>query len=169
MKEKYNINVVKNKSTTYILPYLASQVDILFRKNLLNSYLSFEEEDGIFCVMYKWSSDQNFLKYEDYLMNHQLYLGHADFGEVVVYKFRVSVNMKQAINRFKKADYIFFSDKHKDYILSYLEKNNFKHISKVKDVMSPNSEVISDPPDMFKETLCNHVKEIVIHRDDFKD
>ena len=68
MKTEYKINIISNKSRTYFLPIVDEQVNFKFEQNIVNTYLSFEEGDDIFCVMYKWSSDREFLKYEGEIM-----------------------------------------------------------------------------------------------------
>ena len=120
MKDMYNLNLVKNKSLTYMLPLVDAEINFELDQFLLNCYVSFDEGDEIFCIMYKWSSNQEFLKYEGKLMKHPMYIGHADFGERVVYKFRLTHVMKKGRELFTEGKYKEFSDSHKKCILDYM-------------------------------------------------
>ena len=61
MKDEFKINIVPNKSRTYMLPFLSSQFDFDLADGLLNTYLSFDKEDELFCLLYDWSSDSDCL------------------------------------------------------------------------------------------------------------
>ena len=169
MKEEFKINVVKNKSTTYMLPFVNEQVNFKFRHQLVNSYLSFEKGDDVFCVMYDWSCLEPFLKFEGEMMNHHLYVGHEDYGGTTVYKFRLSRNMKIGRDSFVNGKYGEFSQSHKDSIIKHLIDIGATNVQRIKDILSTFATLTSDPPDMHSEVFMNNVKKLKIITDDFKD
>jgi hypothetical protein len=118
--------------------------------------------------MYKWSSDPGFLKYEKELTNSPLYIGHADFGEKVVYKFNLTIQMKKERELFVLGKYEEFSESHKDCILEYMRSKGFKNTSRIARILSKDGDLYSDPPEMDKETLSKNVKEIVINPENFE-
>ena len=56
MKPIFKFDIVQNKSKTYMLPLLMKHVDIKFENFIENTYLSFQDGDDLFCILYKWSS-----------------------------------------------------------------------------------------------------------------
>ena len=160
MKDEYNIKIVPNKSQTYMFPFIGEQVGFEFEYNLINTYLSFEDGDDTFCVMYKWSSDLDFLKFEGTLMNNHLFVGHEDYGDHTVYKFRLSRHMKIGREHFIKGNYHLFSLEHKASIMSNLLKMGATNLGRIQQILDEKGELTSSPPLMENETLSNHVKKI---------
>ena len=169
MKNKIALNVVKNKSITYMMPLIHSVSKIGFQQFLLNSYLSFEDGDNVFCILYKWSSNPDFLKYESELEKHPLYVGHADFGEHVVYKFNLTVSMEREKSLFIQGRYEEFSNHHKKCILEYMDFMGYKNGRRIKDIMTRGGKIKSTPPEVSNEVLMNSVKRMNIITDNFKD
>lgn len=165
--KKYDIEVIKNKSTTYFLPLVDTQVNFKFRENILNTYLSFQDGDEIFCILYGWSSDPKFLKYEGELMKNHLYLGHSDYGNKVVYKFRLPLLMLKEREKFINGRVKDYSLETKGAIIRYLQETNTVNWPRIQNLMNPEVEDTSPPPDMVKETLSNHVNELVVKIDSF--
>jgi len=168
MKDIYNFNLAKNKSLTYMFPLVNAELKFEFDQFLLNCYTSFEKGDDIFCVMYAWSSSPNFLKYEGKLMNHPLYIGHSDFGEKVVYKFKLTHVMKIGRNSFVRGEYKQFSDTHKKTVLDYLRAQGFNNVSRIERILKKEDELQSDAPDMDLETVAEQVSKLLIKIDNFK-
>jgi hypothetical protein len=166
MKDTFKINLLKNKSLTYMLPIIGIEVNFDYYQFLLNSYISFEDGDDIFCIMYEWSSDPGFLKYEGTIMSHPLYLGHADFGEKVVYKFKLTHFMKRARGLFVTGDIKDFSDSNKKAILDYIKKRGFNNFSRIKKILDKEDSVKSDPPQIELETVSKQVIKLIINTDD---
>ena len=167
MKDQFKMNVVKNKSLTYMFPMLNEIFSFKFTQFLLNSYMAFEKGDNIFCVLYKWSSDPEFLKFEKEIMEHPLYMGHADFGEKVAYKFKLTALMEIEKNKFIKGDYKRFSQEHKNAVGKYVDFRSFRNASRIKRIMTEGDSLVSDPPLKEKETLMCNVKKIEYKIDSF--
>ncbi len=169
MKTEFKIEILRNKSTTYMLPFIGEQVGFEMLNHLLNSYLSFEEDDDTFCVLYQWDASPEFRKYEGKLMANHLYVGHEDYGDKVLYKFRLSLNMKKGRDLFIAGKHSEFSDFHKECIIRHLEDDLCApNTYRIKDILNPDDGLTSVPPDMKKETWSNHVRKIAFKIDDFK-
>jgi hypothetical protein len=169
MKERFKINVEKNKSLTYMLPFLNAQVGFKFNELILNSYLSSEEGDDVFCVMYNWSSNPDFLKFEGEMMKHNLFISHKDYGDKVVYKFRLSRHMKMGKDLFIQGKYDEFSEDHKNSINDWLKIVNAGNIFRINQILNKDSQLYSTPPNLTSETLSNNIKEFRIKIETFKD
>jgi len=160
MKDEYDINITPNKSRTYMLPFVDEQIGFKFIHNMINTYLSFEDGDDIFCVMYKWTSDLKFLKFEGELMKNHLFLGHEDYADHTIYKFRLSRHMQIGKEHFIKGDYHLFSPDHKGAIMCNLREIGATNADRIGQILSEIELLTSPPPDMNNETLSNHVKKI---------
>lgn len=167
MKETFKINVVKNKSTTYMLPFVNEQVNFKFHHQLVNSYLSFEEGDDVFCVMYDWIASPDFLKFEGEMMEHNLYVGHEDYGSKTVYKFRLSRHMQAGRESFINGKYGEFSQEHKDSVIKHLIDSGATNVQRIKDIMSTFAVLTSTPPDMNEEVFMNNIKKLTITPETF--
>tara|TARA_R110002049_G_scaffold231127_2_gene403453 strand:+ start:39864 stop:40421 length:558 start_codon:yes stop_codon:yes gene_type:complete len=163
MKDIYKINLVKNKSLTYMFPLVDSEVNFEFKQFLLNCYTSFDKDDATFCVMYKWNSNPDFLKYEGKLMNHPMYIGHSDFGENVVYKFKLTHVMKIGRELFVQGKYKEFADSHKKTILEYMKKMGYNNVSRITKILDKNEALKSDAPDMDLESVSKNVDKLVVN------
>lgn len=169
MKKEFKIDIKRNKSTTYMFPLVAAQVPFKYENFILNTYISFEDGDEIFCVLYQWSGDPDFLKYEGELMENHLYVGHCDYGNKVVYKFRLTLAVQRERRRFVTGQYKYFEESSKDLIFKYLSSKRAKNTVRIVEILSRDGKLTSDPPDMEKETLSNHVKELVLNIETFRD
>lgn len=169
MKNEYKINIVKNKSATYMLPLLHGKLGLKFDEFLLNSYISFYDKDDTFCIMYKWSSHRDFLVYEKNLMDHPLYIGHADYGDKVVYRFNLTLPMKAERQLFIDGKYKDFSDEHKKAIFEYVDFMNYSNADRIKRIVTKGDELTSTPPNMDAETVSKNIEELKIKTDKFTD
>tara|TARA_R110002020_G_scaffold100855_5_gene238070 strand:- start:5129 stop:5635 length:507 start_codon:yes stop_codon:yes gene_type:complete len=167
MKERFKLKIVPNKSKTYMLPFVGAQFDFDLTDRLINTYLSFEEGDDEFCMMYQWSSDPAFLKFEGMLMKHHLFIGHVDYGTYTVYKFKLSRNMQLGKEAFIKGEYTKFSDDHKKAIMKYLNEIAASNAGRISQIMTEGIPLSSDPPKMENEIMSNNVKEIKIITETF--
>lgn len=185
MIERTKIDIKLNKSSTYFLPYVDLQIKFQYLHLLRNSYLSFEEGDEVFCVLYQWDGKPDFTKYEGELMNHVLFLDHQDYGEFVLYKFKLTRNMEDARKLFVNGKYSLFIDEHKKSIETFLNKRGFTNVIRIKKILNRDGDFrkelddklgvtidsnneLSSPPDTHQETFLNHV-DIIKHKiEDFK-
>ena len=167
MKDEFKINIVPNKSRTYMLPFLSSQFNFDLADGLLNTYLSFDKEDELFCLLYDWSSDSEFLKFEGMLMKHVLFVTHEDYNGKTLYKFRLSRNMLEGRDKFIEGLYTDFSEEHKDSIVHYLCEIKAGNMLRIVEILNPDGALSSTPPDMNNEVFSNSISKMIITRDDF--
>lgn len=157
MKDEFKINIIRNKSLTYILPIIDDQVNFKFKSQIINCYTSFNKGDGIFCILYDWKSNRDFLEFEEDMMNHVLFIGHEDYGEKCLYKFKLSRNMVEAKSFFDKGELSKFSEYYKNCIKNYLKIGNVKNIGNILKIMDPKDPRSSSVPSVIQETFINHL------------
>ena len=91
MKRDYEGRLMRNKSFTYILPMLSLYFDIK-RENLINTFLYSEDKPKLknhLFLLYKFSGQQAFLQYEDYLENEELFeLGYDKSANPIIRLFK---------------------------------------------------------------------------------
>ena len=138
-----------------MLPFVNDEVELKFKYKLLNSYLSFEEGDNIFCILYDWSSDQDFLEFEGELMKNDMFISHEDYGEKCLYKFRLNNKMLAGRDSFINGNHSDFSINHKECIKRYLKESSAPNIVNIIQILSPESIRTSSKPNMRKETFMN--------------
>lgn len=183
--DKKIVDIKLNKSSTYFLPYVDLQVKFEFLHLIRNTYLSFEDGDEKFCVLYEWQSDPKFTKYEGKLMEHTLFQRHEDYGNYVLYEFRLTRNMQDARKLFVHGKYSMFTPEHKDSIEAFLAKRGYTNVDRIRKILcrdkdmreeldvklkvkiDSNSE-LSSPPSKHSETFENHVDIVRYKMDDFK-
>lgn len=168
MLDKKVVNVKPNKSSTYILPFIDEQLNLKFNNLLLNSYISYGGEDEIFCILYNWKSDQEFLKFEGELMKHVLFLDHEDYGDKVLYKFKLPRNISIGRKKFLEGKHVDFSEDHKNSIERYLTKTKARNKTNIMEILDPNFSRVSSPVNMDSETFSKQVKTIKYKTEDFK-
>jgi hypothetical protein len=167
MKPEVRITIVPNKSKTYLLPILNEQVKFEFPSSILNTYSSFRGDDELFCVLYKWSSAPEFLKFEGILMEHHLFEGHKDYGDKVLYKFRLPQAIEESKVKLFASKLKEFDARHKKLILDELKRKGVSNIGKITQILDSNSKVTSTLPVKSKEIFMNHLKIMTHKADDF--
>jgi hypothetical protein len=167
MKSETKINIIQNKSKTYLLPILNKQVGFEFKHSLLNSYCSFKVGDDLFCVLYKWNSDPDFLKFEGMIMEHHLFEGHQDYGDKVLFKFRLPKSIQESKIKLFNGKLKEIDAEHKKLIVDELKSRNVGNLSKIIQILDQNSKVTSSLPEKGKEVFENHLKVMSHKSDDF--
>lgn len=181
---KHKIEIVLNKSLTYFLPMVDTQVHFNHLHLMRNCYLSGDGKEGEFSVLYEWSSNPIYIAWEKELMENHLYVGHEDYNTMVLYKFRLSKEMREARDLFINGKYSMFIEKHKEAINDFLKRRNASNRNKINKILNrdeslrlemneklkvkidPNSE-LSSKPNMFNEDFYNFVQSIKIVSDNF--
>jgi hypothetical protein len=169
--QRNKIEVILNKSLTYFLPLVDEQINLKYLHLLRNTYLSNGEEDE-FCVLYEWSANPQYTAWEKELMENHLYIGHEDYDNLVLYKFRLSKNMKDAKTLFINGKYSMFSNEHKLAIDNFLKRKGASNGPKIMKILArdeglrlkmnetldvkidPNDE-LSSKPDLYNEDFMN--------------
>jgi len=111
----------KTKSYTYILPMMA---DILmYKPQIANVFIKdkeYPQYDGKLFILYKYSGEREFIKYEEKLKSHPLYVNAYDPDtQHVMMVFNVPEKDKLNYFRFKDSQYSKFSEAYKKKVLSF--------------------------------------------------
>ena len=122
---EYKIKVRPNKSLTYALPLLEEELNLEFCQLISNSYIINNDDEKSFSILYRFLGKPEFTKFEGRLMKHELFKGHEDYGNYVLYKFDLTQEMEEGLSLFKEGKYSKFSNKHKNSILQFLEKRKW--------------------------------------------
>jgi hypothetical protein len=178
MKRDYEGRLMRNKSFTYILPMMSLYFDIK-PQNLLNTFLRSSDKpefkNHIF-LLYKFSGDKNYLVYEDYLENQELFETSYDPDKYhTLYCFKIPDSHKDIYDKFLKGRYSEFPQDYKVHIFKYHGIKNpthrvaqvlFRHPDlreeweeKLGVEISDEAEV-SSPPDLELETYQEEYKYI---------
>jgi hypothetical protein len=169
------LNIVPTKSSTYFLPILDSLINFKFIHLLQNSYVMNDEKEGCFSVLYKWNGKPEFTEWEKNLMENHLFVGHEDYDEYVLYKFKLPKNSQDILKLFVEGKYSKYPDHSKEAIKSFLEKRGFLNADKIFRIMNLDENLrlqmqrdsgsiiqkgqeLSAPPDMNSENFLNSVK-----------
>lgn len=171
------ITVHSTKSSTYFLPILNALVNFKFLHLLRNSYVINNEEEGAFSVLYKWSGKPDFTSFEEELMNHTLFVGHEDYGDHVLYKFKLPENASKLLKLFIKGKYSEYPDETKIAIRDFVQLRGFSNYDRIYRIMNKDEQIrkemesqlgneivpgseLSSPPDMQTENFSNYLEYI---------
>lgn len=169
------LTITPTKSSTYFLPILNSLINFKFLHLLQNSYVMNSVEEGCFSVLYKWNGKPDFTEWETELMNHHLFIGHEDYDEFVLYKFKLPKNAQELLKLFIQGKYSEYPDSAKTAIKSFLDSRGFLNADKIFRIMNldedlrlqmqrdsgttiPKGNELSTPPDINAENFMNSVK-----------
>jgi len=161
---------MRNKSFTYILPMMSLYFDVK-KQNLLNTFIRTDDhpklKNHIF-FLYKFSGEQNFLEYEDYLEKQELFeVSYDPDKHHTIYAFKIPDSHKDIYDNFVKGRYSKFPQDYKVHIFKFHDITNSSHRvaqvlfrhpdlreeweEKLGVVISDEAEV-SSPPDLKLET-----------------
>tara|TARA_R110002012_G_scaffold316281_1_gene531045 strand:+ start:655 stop:1194 length:540 start_codon:yes stop_codon:yes gene_type:complete len=165
-----------NKSYTYILPILSTQIDVV-KANLINTFVGSDEYTGynnhIF-LLYKYTGNPRFIEYEDYLENTKIFVAKYDPDRHhVMFVFEVPKKYQDIYNKFLKGKYSEFSEDYKLLIFEFHKITDPNHkVAKVlyrhpdireeleerlNTILPENSEV-SSIPDLNIEIYTDEMK-----------
>jgi hypothetical protein len=120
-----------NKSKSYLVPLLDTEVNVEYPNLLINSYIS----DYTISLLYEYSSHTSltsngrigFPIYEDYLVNHLNFLDKLDVNlnqlSCVLYTFLFPSKFYQEYDKFCEGRFSEFSEESKNIILKFLIKH----------------------------------------------
>lgn len=169
------IEIIPNKSYTYFFPILNSIIKFKFLERMYNSYVINNEQEGSFCVLYKWSGKPEFVEWEKELMDNHLFVGHEDYDEFVLYKFKLPSNSKDVLILFCQGKYSSYPLQYKEIIRDFLYDRGFSNYDRVFKIMNLDENIrfqlekernieikkgseLSDPPNMDNENFSKKVK-----------
>lgn len=124
-----NIDLKTNKSKTYFLPLFAKYVNIKYFPILMNTYFWYDNDISkeTFHLLYKFDGKikgklynrKGFIIYEDYLTQHELFIGYMDYQEYVIYQFKLLPELIKKRDILLKGQYSKLSPKDKNDIIDF--------------------------------------------------
>lgn len=174
----YDLSIAKsNKSSIFICPMLGGNRELfLWEKYLVNTFIGTPEEENVICLLYRWSSDKLFTKFEGALQAFKTYKYHVDTDPFhVMYVFDIPDGMRSSFDSFVKGKYSEIDDLVKLKILDY---HNFnmdgttakilfkspslkKQLEEELDVSIPIENELHSPPKMIEEKFNPEYYKIV--------
>ncbi len=131
-------------------------------------------------MLYQWSGKQDFTSYEEELMNHTLFVGHEDYGDHVLYKFKLPENAQKLLKLFIEGKYSEYPYESKIAIRDFVQLRGFSNYDRIYKILNREESVrkqmefelkttippyaeLSSPPDMDAENFSNSVQYIDIN------
>jgi hypothetical protein len=149
-------------SATYFLPFLNEVIDFKRLDNLQNSYIHNNEEEKVFCVLYKFSGEKDFVEFEEKILNHELCLGHEDYEEYVLYKFKIPDDVCKKLdilmNNNTSKGLIAMSEDDKRIIVRFARRRLLPNVELIRQRLDGVFSI--GDLDMFNETFSNKVKKL---------
>jgi hypothetical protein len=140
-KRKYKVNIIeevrtktqkyyiisiakRTKSSIFVLPMLGGSRHLyLWDKLLLNCFIATEEDKNCIALLYRWSSDPLFLKFEKALSKFKSFKRRYDpTPNCVMFVFNVPKAQQRNYNKFVRGQYSKLSAKYKLHLLDFHNK-----------------------------------------------
>ena len=115
-----SVELNKNNSLVYFLPFLHEKVNLGMLDRIENSDILNREGDGEFSVLYKFSAKTDFLAFEERIINDPLCIGHEDYDEYVIYKFKLTDDLKSKLKLIESSNFNTYSRAEKVLIVNFL-------------------------------------------------
>lgn len=173
--KKWKITISPNKSLTYLLGVFDKYLDLKYIKLISNTYIYDENGEECFCILYKFLGKKGFIDFEGDLMNNPLFIGHKDYENYVLYKFKMNSELKKVLDLFKEGKYGEYSKEDIQSINDFLDKRGwsktlpnlvFSRDQKLRSNLLRQHKIkeddieLADKPSKYKETFSNVVEEI---------
>lgn len=137
-ERKYKVNIIKElyvgntlfyelclakqtKSSLFALPMLGGERKLFFYNNLLvNAFIGLPDHEGCIALLYRWSGDPLFLKFEKAIEQFRNYIGTQDISnEFVMFIFDVPTKHIDNYKKFITGKYSEFNETYKAKILQF--------------------------------------------------
>lgn len=133
-KKYYVISIAKRtKSSIFLLPMLGGNRRLYFwNKLFLNCFIATEEEDNCIALLYRWSSDPIFLKFEKALSKFKSFKRRYDpTSNCVMFVFNVPKPQVRNYKKFLRGQYSRLSSTYKIHLLEFHDKDMADTIGQV--------------------------------------
>ena len=91
-----------------------------------------------------------------------MYIGHVDYGDKVLYKFNLTLDMKKSRQLMVDGKLKEFPEDHKQLIRDHIKERGFKNANRIKEIIDSDGILISAAPDMKSESSETQINEIII-------
>ena len=150
----------RTKASTFVMPMLGGTRRLFFWSRLfLNCFIKTEEDGYCIALLYRWSGDPLFLKFEKALAQFRDFSRVTDpSANTVLFVFTIPNRVKEDFAKFKRGKYSKFSEEYKLDILRFHNVNDDSEIAQIlwqddkrrKDMeeklgctLDPDSELLS--------------------------
>mgnify|MGYP003654522964 CR=1 FL=1 len=168
----YNLLVSPNtKTNIFLLPVLGGNRRLLFYESLLvNSFINYNDYEDHLILLYRFSSELNFLKFEQAVKKFRTFVASYDPDKYhVVFVLRIPPKYSKVLNLFKEGKYSEFPEAYKQKILDfhdfdiegqtaqilYKSEERRNLLEKELNVRIPDDSELYDIPDLKEETLTD--------------
>tara|TARA_R110001592_G_scaffold102855_2_gene290071 strand:- start:1835 stop:2578 length:744 start_codon:yes stop_codon:yes gene_type:complete len=137
-KRQYKINIIEKvykgnvlvydlliasptKSNVFLLPMLTGERKLYFYdSHLINVFIGTPDQDNCIALLYRWSKDPLFLKFEAALKQFRNFIDYTDYGNnLVLYIFDVPLRHQENYNLYKEGKYSELNTDYKTQILKF--------------------------------------------------
>ncbi|MAN60941.1 MAG: hypothetical protein CMI60_03235 [Parvibaculum sp.] len=129
----YDLHVAKpNKSNIFILPMLSGERNLYFyNTHLVNVFIGTVQQKECIALLYRWSKDPLFLKFEAAIKQFRSYIDMEDHDEYVLYLFNIPLGQKQNYKKFINGKYSELNTKYKTQLLKFHGMNIDSQIGQI--------------------------------------
>jgi hypothetical protein len=124
----------KTKSSLLIMPMLGGNKNLYFyNQYLINCFIGTKEDgEGFIVLLYRWSKDPLFLKFEAALKQFRNFIEFIDISaDFVLFKFKVPVKYEEDYEKFIKGEYSKLSNQYKNQVLKFNEADIESQIAQI--------------------------------------
>lgn len=141
-----------NKSKTYILPFINEYIPLKFFKDIINTYL-FYEDSYKFCIKYKFSGKKEFTDFERELERNPLYYKTIDINKnEVVYIFHIPIELMDIIDLFLEGKYSYIP--RKEVINEFfINKFNLPLNNKISKILNRDEDLRQELEEQLNVTI----------------
>lgn len=154
-KKKVVIN--RTISSIYFLPMINKALSLKFIPQLKNSYLRNNNKEKEFSVLYKFIGTKDFLKYEEELFKHELFIGHEDHDEYVLYKFKIPDEYLKYLDMMNNGNCSMYDETAKKAVVLLARRRLLKDVDHIDELIRGKGTI--PIPDINEETFSNWVSE----------
>ena len=111
----------QTKSNIFVLPMLSGERKLFFYDtHLINTFIAVEEHKSCIALLYRWSNDPLFLKFENAIKQFRNYKDYIDVSEsLVVYIFDVPMKHRENYKNFIHGKYSELTPQYKTSLLKF--------------------------------------------------
>lgn len=144
-------------SGAYFLPLIDKRLNLQYLDLLQNSYLYNNDDEKAFSVVYKFTGKRPFIKFEEELMKNPLFIGHEDYGDYVLYKFKIPSEFQYHLNLMMNQQLDKLVPLDKDRIRDFAKKRGWFDADEMR--LNLNKWKGVPVPNIKDETFVNWISE----------
>ena len=130
----YELHVAKQtKSNIFILPMLSGERKLFFYdSHLINTFIGLQDHEGCIALLYRWSGDPLFLKFENALKQFRNYIDSQDIAnDLILFIFDIPNKHTNNYKNFIEGKYSEFTPIYKTQLLKFHGMNIDSQIGQI--------------------------------------